>query len=253
MGVSLSSHHGEARRRWMSQIDCIYFINLAHRFDRRKEIENFLFHELELPRDKVQRWDAVADPQVPRRGCTKSHLGIIQDAIEKKHRRIIIMEDDLKRNPTELVSHFHQKLTDALEYLDCVYHDPAWSVLFLGMTPIRLDNVTAHVPSSSSTHHLRTFAQKPSSVKKQLVRVRSALAMCGYVVNHSYFHILAQIFQRALIEEIEHDRITQLYQGHHLWFGFFPPLAIQGAGFSDIEKRVVDYHPYEVEGIKMIR
>jgi len=64
----------------------IYYINLDHRIDRRRHIEQQL-----SPFNNVVRVSAVPGGY---NGCTSSHLLVVQDAIYRKHKVIGVFEDD---------------------------------------------------------------------------------------------------------------------------------------------------------------
>jgi len=49
------------------------------------------------------------------------------------------------------------------------------------------------------------------------------------------------IFDKALSTNKPHDLFTQEYQRIDKWYGFINPIAKQKPGFSDIERRYMDY------------
>ncbi|WP_422032904.1 glycosyltransferase family 25 protein [Roseovarius sp.] len=80
----------------------IYVINLASRPDRLAEIgDQFAAVGLTVGEGNVQRFDAARPaepgpwPSVGARGCFMSHLGVLEDAVERGFDRITIVEDDL--------------------------------------------------------------------------------------------------------------------------------------------------------------
>ena len=204
---------------FVKDIDLFLYINLKERGDRKKEIENVLFNELNLPKNQVQRIEAVAS--VPGyTGCTKSHLLALERAIESKCNYVCILEDDFML--TVSPEAFYQRVNEAWQRTKGDF-----DVIFLAMTGIRLE---------------------PIKEMKDFHRVRAALAMPAFVVHSRYFEKLKTIYQLALQERTPHDLVTQRYQPIHQWYGFFPPIGKQRPGFSDIENRVVDYGYLEVDG-----
>jgi hypothetical protein len=101
-------------------------------------------------------------------------------------------------------------------------HD--FGVLMVGMTPIRLTELVGSV-----------------------VHVHQALGLGSYVIQSKYYVKMLSIFEEALTLNQPHDMITQRYQTSDQWLGFFPAIARQAPGFSDIENRHTDYGFLEVD------
>ncbi len=188
-------------------------MNLAERLDRKIALLQEL-DRLGVPPSHIHRIEAVKD-EIGRRGCTKSHIAAVQLAKSHQFPHACILEDDFVLQVSPEM--FHQQVNEALK------ND--FDVLFLGMTPISLSRV------GGSLH-----------------RVHTALAMPAFIVSHNYYDKLIHIYQQALTENIAHDLVTQRYQPKDRWYGFWPPLSRQRAGFSDIEKRHVDYAYLDVQG-----
>ena len=73
-------------------IDKIIYINLDHRTDRKKEIEN----ELEKFNLKnYERFPAIKHINGAI-GCSKSHLEIIKNAKQQGYKNILVLEDDFE-------------------------------------------------------------------------------------------------------------------------------------------------------------
>ena len=81
--------------------DAAYYINLAYRTDRRAEVER----ELQRARISATRFEAIRPdsagefPTLGTHGCFMSHLGVLKQAYEEGHDRVIIFEDDLLLRP----------------------------------------------------------------------------------------------------------------------------------------------------------
>jgi glycosyl transferase family 25 len=203
--------------KWVSDVDLFLYINLKDRKDRDREIQEVLGQQLKIPKNKIQRIEAIRqNPGFT--GCTRSHLSALNYAIEAKANYICIFEDDFML--TVSPETFHHKVSQAWVFLK------KFHILFLTMTPILLE-----------TTELKHF-----------FRVRQALAMPAMIVHKSYFLLLKSIYETALKEKIPHDLVTQRYQKNDLWYGFYPALARQRPGFSDIEGRNVDYKFLDVDG-----
>lgn len=96
--------------RFMEFFDRGYVINLAHRVDRRQEMEKELEKAgMPFAPGKVELFSAIK-PDSPGpfqsigyRGCFLSHLNILKKAREEGLKNVLVMEDDL-----ELRQDFHQ-------------------------------------------------------------------------------------------------------------------------------------------------
>lgn len=69
----------------------IYYINLDHRLDRKKQIEEE-FRKLDLT---AERYPAIKNENAPM-GCSESHLALIKKARDLKLEKVMILEDDFK-------------------------------------------------------------------------------------------------------------------------------------------------------------
>lgn len=201
----------------MDEIDLFFYINLEHRVERKQEILSVL-SELGVPSQKIRRIPGVKD-NPGFLGCAQAHLNAIRTAIALGARRICILEDDFMNHVP--ADEFRSRVFQAMMHLR-----DDFDVFFLAMSPIRLS------PEAIDGLH----------------RVRGALSMSGYVVHRRYYRKLAEAFERAIHQKIPIDMITQGLQAHDAWYGFYPVIAQQRAGFSDIEGRQVDYGYMDVKG-----
>lgn len=192
----------------------VLYINLDHRTDRlahMEKIKTSVFPHLErIPAIKHSTGFI---------GCAMSHIRALQTAIDGNYPYVCILEDDftILLQPTE----FNKTVQDALDFLN-----DDFDVLMLGMSPIRLRKLN----------------------RDKLVRVYAALGMPGYIVNKRYFTRLKQIFDTAISTNQPIDMHTQLVQSKDRWFGFYPAIARQAPGFSDIEHKQTDYAYLELDG-----
>lgn len=201
---------------WVSSIDLVLYINLDSRPDRREQIIKE-FQMMGIPARKVIRIRALPTGFT---GCTKSHQQCISFAMIHRCERVLICEDDFQLHNVS----FEDNMNRAMKVR-------GWNVFMVGMTPIRI------VPTSETN----------------IVFVKQALGMGSYVVNKSYFLKMWKIFQTALDTKQPHDMVTQLHQSADTWLGFYPPIVRQRPGWSDIEKRNVDYHNLELGGVMLRR
>lgn len=97
--------------------DKIYIINLAHRQDRRDEMQAELAKiGLSLQDPHIMLFTAVKPdsagewPSIGAKGCFMSHLGVLQHAKQSGYSNILILEDDLN-----FVAKFNEKLTALMQ------------------------------------------------------------------------------------------------------------------------------------------
>ena len=93
------------------KIDKVYFINLEHRKDRLGQI-NDEFDKMGVPRDKIERIDAVNSKYNGHIGCCKSHIKTMKTILKNKHKYTLVFEDDFVFNVDKQT--FNDKLTTFL-------------------------------------------------------------------------------------------------------------------------------------------
>lgn len=194
-------------------LDAIYYINLAHRPERRMHICKELTR-MNFPEDKIHRVDAVYLPRNPQIGCAMSHMRAISNAAKRGHERILILEDDFTFTCTS------SQLETRLHSLDDAY--PDWEVAMMA--------TVHHTTNSTRLPHLR--------------KVVKADTTSGYVLRSSAFMSLFSVFRNcsrphpeAVANQYAIDVAWQQLQPHMQWFLFYPMIGKQCEEFpSDIEK-----------------
>ena len=79
----------------MEHIECVYYMNLDHREDRRKEIEGEL-DKLGVPESKRVRISGVYKPGFGILGCGLAHKKTIETFLASPHNTCLILEDDFQ-------------------------------------------------------------------------------------------------------------------------------------------------------------
>lgn len=187
-------------------VDKVVYINLEHRTDRKTHIEK----ELSVfPSEKIIRFNAIKDENGAV-GCTKSHIEVLKMAIDNNWKNVLIVEDDLKWN------NFNTNVLKFKELTELKY-----DVIVLGGT--------------------------------NAIVVNSKLEECqtttGYLVSNSYYKTLLHNFEEGLKLFIETknpsryaiDQYWKNLQRRDNWYIVVPNLATQIEGYSDIEKKNVNY------------
>jgi len=104
----------------MEHIDCVYYMNLDHREDRRKEIEGEL-DKLGVPESKRVRISGVYKPGFGILGCGLAHKKTIETFLASPHKTCLIFEDDFEFTLDMEYVHYllNAIMEEKIEY-DCI-------------------------------------------------------------------------------------------------------------------------------------
>ena len=211
--------------RKFSDIKHAIYINLDARTDRREIFETHL-NELtqHYPNDyrftPVPRFSAIKDETSGAIGCTKSHIECLRLAKANGWDHVLILEDDaLFIHPEVLI---HQVSSFLSRFRD------DWDVvLFSGnnFPPFKIE-------------------------APDCFRVANCQTTGCYLVCSRYYDKLLRNFEEGLAQLIANPRNEQAYacdsywkrlQREDRWFLITPICVIQRPGYSDIEKKDVNY------------
>lgn len=201
----------------LSHFDGIIAINLAHRSDRKINLEREL-DRLSVAKQQRVFLDATFDELNGTKGCVQSHIRALEYAIEKKWASVLILEDDCI---------FSGDRNEIDAYIDrfIEHFGSNWDVLFLGT-------------------NIREFEKTHSS---DFLRVFFSRRAHAYIVNGPYMQKLRSHYLETLTE-IENDlfftssmakaldRRWGLLQKVDRWYGAVKMFAHQMQSYSDIEK-----------------
>jgi len=196
--------------------DAIYVINLDRRPDRYKsflkEIEKFSITE-------VERFPAVDGATIMSNdisllagelGVLESHLCIIQKCKKNGFNNVLILEDDV---------YFTEEILKLDDYMSMVPSD--WDFIYFGGN---------HV-----------YGQPPKLINDKIIKLNFTVALQCVAINSSMFDIIERVLPKR------QRQVDAYYAELHNRFnvyGFYPNMAKQTAGFSDIQNRNVDYSNY---------
>lgn len=188
----------------------IYCINLDSRPDRWQNVSQE-FKSIDIFH-RVKRFSAIKHDD-GRIGCIQSHLSILKISKEKNLDNVLILEDDVHFINQPLIS-----LNKAISQIDI-----PWYLLYLG----------------ANTHC------KLNKIKPNLLQLKTGYSTHAIAYNKlSYDKIiddLCKINKISCMSDILDVYLSDKIQPHHLCLLLNPIIATQSSGFSDIEKRVVDY------------
>jgi glycosyl transferase family 25 len=185
-------------------IEKVIYINLEKREDRKLDVEKQL--ALYFPPEKIIRFNAISDDK-GFIGCTKSHIGAIQMAIDNKWENCLILEDDI-----EWIK----------EDFDKTYN------LFVQLVNKPFDVIVLN------SNNDRTYDKKTN-------KLYCTTSTGGYFIKKNYFNKLLTNFKSGLSlllkDTNNHSyRIDQYWKILHKiddWYVVVPSLCIQKDGFSD--------------------
>jgi len=182
-------------------VDKVVYINLDHRKDRRESITK----QLEVfPSEKVIRFPAIREDKGAI-GCTKSHIAIVEMAIENKWKNVLILEDDAIWN----------KFEEGYARLEKLITNP-YDVIVFGSTLTEYDKETYKMHRGHTT--------------------------TSYLVNSHYYETLLANYKYGLKMLLETglcriyaiDRFWQHLQNKDNWYCIIPCLMYQTPSMSDI-------------------
>jgi len=185
-------------------IEKVIYINLEKRLDRKIEVEKQL--ELYFPKEKIIRFNAIQEEK-GFVGCTKSHIGVLQMAIDNKWKNCLIVEDDI-----EWINEDFNKTYD----------------LFIKLVNKEFDVI---VLNSNCTRKYDTVTNK----------LFSTTSTGAYFIKKNYYDKLLSNFKEGfnlLLKNINShnyrvDEYWQRLQKIDNWYVVVPSLCIQKDGYSD--------------------
>jgi glycosyl transferase, family 25 len=207
----------------MDSIDQIYYINLAHRTDRREHIEHWL-RRTGVPSEKLTRIDATFIPGRGHLGCYTSHIKALEQFIASEHTIAMIMEDDY-------------------EPVDEEYFWPTIQNVFTDK--INFDLIMC-------SYNLLEFEEAPATYLK---KVLFSYTSSGYILTKDFAQTLCDVLKEGLAKCIDEEEKTG--QKSHIycldvywmplmrvseWFCFYPRLGKQYPSFSDIDGQFANHN-----------
>lgn len=197
----------------------IYWLNLDRRSDRRVMFERQA-KRLGFTAARVKAVDGQ-DPKLSGKirnglrpgeyGCLCGHFSILRDAIERKCKSILVMEDDCI-----LDERLNDKLPDLFKLVP-----PYWEMLYLGGIHSKLDDTS----------------KPPVRLHKNLLGLRCTLTTVCYAVNGAALEKISHGIETNQPIDVSYAHL----QPELFAYGFWPNLAWQESGYSDIQDCEVNY------------
>lgn len=191
-----------------------YYINLKERVERNESVKK----QMTSVGFKCVRFQAIKSID-GRLGCSLSHLAILERAKKKKLPHVVICEDDIFFKDPEL---FKKQLKSFLKSED------EWDVLLFGGNVVPPFSISS--PYAMKITHCQTTT--------------------GYMVKEHYYDTLIQNIREGIKNLLQYpenhfqyaiDKYWLSLQRKDRWYLIYPLMVTQKKGYSDIEKREVDY------------
>ncbi len=200
--------------------DHVYYTNLDSRQDRRYEIESEL-QRIGFPTNKITRNPGVLS-KFGALGCSLAILNaLLKFEADTNVKIALFVEDDLLFNGSSI------EINDKLIKFMNLSLD--WDILLLASNTIQFE---------------------PTNVEF-LIKIIDAQTTAAFAVNRKFLPLLIQNVKEGIEKLSMNNTIDGLYcidmywktlQKNNQWFTFYPPLAFQRDGFSDIENKLTSYN-----------
>jgi len=188
-----------------------FYINLDHRTDRRREIEQ----ELASVGLEATRWPATLNAKFGFIGCFESHLKLWKHCTTLNNEHFIIFEDDFQFQITK----------------------DEWNTLLEKINGLPFDVI-----------NLGFNALRQAPFNDFLWRSLDVQTTSAYIVSRQFLRQLIQTLEPVFLRQVRTnnkqlsiDIAWKILQPRSNWYHTKPRVGIQRASFSDIEKKVVDY------------
>jgi len=197
-----------------------YYINLDHRTDRNSHIQQNIVNKYELF-SQIERMSAIKNVNGAI-GCSMSHIKCLAKCLEMKDEPyFMILEDDFcvlnEENMQEFMKEFEK-----------IKYDDKWDVIVL-------------TPRGSPMQ--KNYIQKWN-------RIKNSQTTTGYIIKASFVPLLIDICKNSVEHLMRNeaydtwalDQAWKPLQIKHAFIYFYQIYAGQFPGYSDIEKRQVNYN-----------
>jgi glycosyl transferase family 25 len=200
----------------MNSIKNIFYINLDHRTDRKAHVETQL---AKIGLQGFQRFNAIK-MENGAVGCSMSHLKLLQQSLKSGMDHVLIVEDDIEFLDPELFK----------TQLDRFFKEQSsWDVvLFAGNNMPPYEKVGDTCVKVTRCQTTTGYLVNGHYIEKLMNNVRTGLTnLLRDPTNHTVFAI---------------DKHWFALQEKDNWFLITPLTVVQREDYSDIEKRVINYH-----------
>lgn len=207
----------------MENIDCVYYINLDHRVDRKEAFE-LEMKKLGVPEEKLVRISGIYNKEFGILGCGLSHKKALEAFLNSNHKTCLVFEDDF--------------------------------VFTLDMNYVRF--LLKSIGTEKVPYDLVMLAgnifQKQETQWPFLKRVFDGQTASGFLITRDFAPKLVQCLTEStqLLEdwykktgEKKHEYCNDIYwkklQPISNWYIVYPKTGVQRESYSDNEYKVTNY------------
>lgn len=192
-------------------IDHIYYINLDHRTDRNEQI---LGEFARMGIEHYERFPAIYHKEIGGVGCGRSHIAVLEDALQKGYKQILVFEDD---------------------FMFCVEPEEfATAMAALKTTDFDVCLLAYHLYDSVETDN------------PMFRKILNAETVSGYIIKLEYYQKLIDVFKEGVdaFEQTNHhwlyaiDVVWKKLQCQDHWICFQPRIGKQRESYSDCSNTI---------------
>lgn len=207
----------------MEYIDCVYYINLDHRTDRKEQIEKEL-DKLGVPQEKCVRISGIYNKEFGILGCGLSHKKALETFLASPHQNCLVFEDDFQFT------------------LDMNYVKYILKSIFQEKVPFDLVMLAGNLFKTEKTEW------------PFLKRVLDGQTASGFLITKSFAAKLVTCLEESttLLKEWhkhtgekKHEYCNDIYwkrlQPQSHWYIVHPKTGLQRESYSDNEYKVTSY------------
>lgn len=212
-------------------IDLVVYINLNTRTDRRQEMEAEL-KRLQVPPEKILRWEATRLPKNGALGCTMSHIAVLEyiQTLPDTIRNILVLEDDFNfADDAELVK---KSLNEFLSY-----PRDSWDLALLSYAVISRDNHNDLVSIALVSSRTSGYLINRSSVPKVLSNFKEGRDLLikhkkeSYNIDRYWWRVMKDrktfYFNEALGHQREsYSNITSMIEKRESVVSYIPEILL---------------------------
>ena len=193
------------------RIDKVVYINLDERTDRKTQVQKELLRV--FPAEKIVRFPAIKH-EVGGRGCTMSHIAVLEMAKANAWKNVLVVEDDF----------IWIKFEEGLAPFTKLLMNP-YDVIIVGGAFVECNAITMRLTACQTT---TAYVAAQHYYDTLIANYRGGLAQLESTGNYGAYAL---------------DQYWKKLQKTDNWFIVLPIMAAQRPGYSDIEKRHMNYIP----------
>jgi GR25 family glycosyltransferase involved in LPS biosynthesis len=200
------------------RFDKVYCINLKRRPERllefQQEVEKFdlgsfeVFPAIDGNNIKKTRTNSLKPSE---QGLIESNLEIIKSCIKNKNKDVLIIEDDCV---------FTEEVLNLEDYFDSLPED--WDMLYMG-----------------GNHNTHMNINPPTIINDKVCKLHHTFSTHFVAIKNTLFTELEFIL--SISNEPLDVTYTKLQKDKNV-YSFYPAIAKQRVGYSDIQNKTVDYN-----------